>query len=158
MYKQMRDWMIYGYLDDKYDEFFIVCDTNAANANDDKQQTMLKSMTNSKPDELDTFIMNEIEEQAIENKFSSKNSQYALNSARLPSFINLKIANKILFTGDLLQLFKSKTLKEIYFTANDPNISQLAQNLSFIRLQNVFDSNKSKLSAIFYYFNPYLFN
>lgn len=41
------------------------------------------------------------------NRFTSTYSQYTLNSAKLPSYINLKVANRILFTGELLQLFRS---------------------------------------------------
>ena len=48
------------------------------------------------------------------NRFSSSYSQYTLNSARLPSYLNLKVANKILFTGELLQLFQASHMSEAF--------------------------------------------
>ena len=55
------------------------------------------------------------------NRFTSTYSQYTLNSAKLPSYINLKVANRILFTGELLQLFRSnkETTKDSTRILND---------------------------------------
>jgi gamma-tubulin complex component 4 len=147
LYKQMREWTIYGNLDDKYDEFFICHDATA------NQEMNYEDKSSEKRDEeVEGFLTNEIEDLFIGSKFSSKHSQFTLNSARLPSYVNLNIAKKIQFTGELLQLFKSRTLNEIYLPSangNDPNVSQLSQNLSFIKLQNVVESDKCKFSYDF---------
>ncbi len=148
LYKQMREWMIYGNLDDKYDEFFICYDAlSSQDAGEDKTVAL---------EEAEGFLTNEMEDLFIGFKFSSKQSQFTLNSARLPSYINLNIAKKIQFTGELLQLFKSKTLNEIYLPSangNDPNVSQLSQNLSFIKLQSVVESDKCHLTTPFFGFH-----
>jgi hypothetical protein len=141
----MREWMIYGNLDDKYEEFFIGNDTATAETEKQQQQQ-------ARGDE-EGFLVNEIEELFIGSKFSSKQSQFTLNSARLPAYINLNTAKKIQFTGELLQLFKSRTLSEIYAqsaSASDPNISQLSQNLSFVKVQNVVESDKCNFILFFY--------
>ena len=142
LYKQMREWMIYGNLDDKYEEFFICNDLAAAS------EAETASERQQRDEEMDGagFMTNEVEELFIGSEFSSKQSQFTLNSTRLPSYINLNIAKKIQFTGELLQLFKSRTLNEIYamHSSNDPNISQLSQNLSFLKVQSVVESDKCK--------------
>ena len=144
MYKQMRNWMIYGNLEDKYEEFFV-CYDNLANSDSQKEAA-------SRDEDNDLLFSNETDELFIGSRFSSKHSQFALNSARLPSYINIKIANKILFAGELLQLFKSQSLDEIYSSTTiqgNPNISQLSQNLSFVKLQNVVHSDKCKFISEF---------
>ncbi|RNA08423.1 Gamma-tubulin complex component 4 [Brachionus plicatilis] len=122
LFKQLRDWLIFGNLNDKYAEFFIYLD----------RKNLESAETSSDKNSQNTFdcasTLNEAEEMILGNKFSSKFSQFSLNSAQLPSYISLKIANKILFTGELLQLFKSKSSDEIY--SDEKNSTQFCQNLS----------------------------
>lgn len=162
MYKQLRDWMIYGHLNDKYDEFFIsldkiLNDTTATVESVDKNGTA----TSKTQDEEGFFMSNEMEDLFLGHRFSSRYSQYCLNCTRLPSFINLKTANKILFAGELLQLFKSKSLNEIYSTSAHTNeTSQIASatssfhfslNLSVNKVQHIADSNKCILFIVVNY-------
>lgn len=47
MYKQLRDWMVCGHLNDKFEEFFISIDKKQAEsqlANKMAQQTMMDSI------------------------------------------------------------------------------------------------------------------
>lgn len=128
-FKQLRDWLIFGNLNDKYGEFFIYMDQKNLDSTDNDKNNQNK---------IDNF--NEAEEFILEDKFSSKFSQFSFNSSQLPSYISLKIANKILFTGELLQLFKSKSIDEIY--SDDKNSVQFSQNLSVNKIQLIKQKNK----------------
>lgn len=137
MYKQLRDWMIYGNLDDKYGEFFIALEASNDSSKQSSQDERVK-----KEEEVEKFHLNEIEEALMgASKFSSKQTQFALSTHRLPSYVSLKIANMILFTGELLQLFKLKTLEEIY-ASSAPTDVNLSQNLSMVKLQNATATDK----------------
>ena len=102
MYKQLRDWTINGVLNDKYDEFYICVDKNF-DGNLESEKELVDEETLYSLKDFNTF----------EDRFSSSYSQYCLNSQRVPSYLNLKTANKILFTGELLQLFQAKYLNEL---------------------------------------------
>ena len=115
MYKQLRDWMIYGNLNDKYEEFFICHD---------------KELTSEVENQAykDESDLTEIDEIFSNLRFSSSYSQFKLNSSKLPSFINLKIANKILFTGELLQIFQIKCLTGNISSINGNDAQTMAPN------------------------------
>lgn len=134
LFKQLRDWLIFGNLNDKYGEFFIQMDQKNLDSTENNKTSQIKI------DNLSN--LNEAEEIILEDKFSSKFSQFSLNSSQLPSYISLKIANKILFTGELLQLFKSKSIDEIY--SDDKNTTQFSQNLSVNKIQLIKQKNKCK--------------
>lgn len=93
MYKQLRDWMIYGNLNDKYEEFYICHDKDFFNESDNQA---------TKED----YDLIEIDNIFSSLRFSSSYSQFKINTSKLPSYISIKIANKILFTGELLQIFQ----------------------------------------------------
>ena len=135
MYKQLRDWMIYGNLNDKYEEFYICYDNN----NSSNETTMTDKQAH-KTQEDDPGLINEIEDIFLTTRFSSSFCLFSLNSSKLPSYINLKIANKILFTGELLQLFQAKYLNEIY-TSGDA----AAQNTTVSKVQYISESDKCKV-------------
>jgi hypothetical protein len=149
MYKNLRDWMIYGTLNDKYDEFYICYDANKNentinNNNNNNTNNSTTNNTTSNDDEDAGIVANELDEFFLGTRFSSNYSQFTLMSSRLPSFINLKIANHILFTGELLQLFQAKFLNEIYSAGGTDSINfQLAQNLSINKVQYVSEIDKS---------------
>ena len=89
MFKQLRDWMICGHLNDKYEEFFIYLDKNLTTGNADATSQdddflMLKSLTG-----FNLNSINEVEELFIGVRFSSNYSQYTLSSPKLPSYMNL---------------------------------------------------------------------
>jgi hypothetical protein len=97
-YKQLRDWMIFGLLHDKYSEF-IIClkesttepPKNDITSQDTSTQTVLDQLTSNHQNENSYF------------------SQYTLNAAMYPVFLDQKVADKILFIGEALQLFQLKT-------------------------------------------------
>ena len=94
MYKQLRDWMIYGNLNDKYEEFYICHDKE------------LFCDTYSQTEKGEDTELIEIDNIFSSLRISSSYSQFKINSSKLPSYISIKIANKILFTGELLQIFQ----------------------------------------------------
>jgi hypothetical protein len=172
MYKQLRDWMVYGHLNDKYNEFFICLDkilTNEKSATSilanntlELDKTLLATASSTMAD--DCLLYNDVEDLFFGARFSSRYSQYCLNSSQLPSFIKLKTANKILFAGELLQLFKSKSLNDIYTTSggltgtadnqqqsNETSLFQFTLNLTVNKVQSVTDSNKCNLSRYISY-------
>ncbi|CAF0716055.1 unnamed protein product, partial [Brachionus calyciflorus] len=134
LYKQLREWLIYGNLNDKFNEFFIYLDPTQP------EETMVdKTRKNQEYD--DDMNINETEELLMGSRFSSKYSQFSIESTQLPSYISFKIANKILFTGELLQLFKAKSLNEIY--SNDKENTQFSFNLSVNKVQLIMETNKA---------------
>lgn len=149
MYKQLRDWMICGHLNDKYDEFYIYIDKNH-NTNDQTTQA-----SNAQDDELlmlggslagfNLNNINEVEELFIGIRFNSSYSQYTLSSTKMPSYLNLKCANKILFTGELLQLFQAKFLNEI---SNSDDTTMVTLNKSSI-LDSTTANNKTQFISEF---------
>ena len=137
MYKQLRDWMIYGILSDKYQEFFI--DLNDKN---EDTTTELEKTAKTQDDELGiggftVSQLNEIEELLIGGRLISNYSMHKLNSIMFPSYLNLKTANKILFTGEALQLFKPKFVNEKESKINQ-SIDEQVQKKFHIHM----DSNK----------------
>ena len=120
MFKQLRDWMICGNLNDKYEEFYICVDKKMLAAHhqhqhlhdmtswvgDEQEQTYTQEESGVAGGEpgssmtKDTGAQNlnsltEIEQLFIgEQRFMSGYSQYML-SAKLPSYLNLKVANKV---------------------------------------------------------------
>ncbi len=106
MFKQLRDWLIYGMLNDKYTEFFICLN--------DKKEVQAKNEENDECGVGLGFTVDELTEigelLANDNRSCScsrsSRSAYMLNAKMFPSYLNLKTANKILFAGESLQMFK----------------------------------------------------
>jgi hypothetical protein len=137
MYKQLRDWMIYGILSDKYSEFYICVNDN---------KTEVEKPVRNQDDELGiggftVSQLNEVEELLIGGRFNSNYSFHALNSSMFPSYLNLKTANKILFTGEALQLFKPKFVNETESKINQSIDEQVQKKF---QIHNSTDSNKCK--------------
>jgi hypothetical protein len=105
MFKQLRDWLIYGTLNDKHAEFFICPSDPSKSAQPNAEETLSE--------------MGEYSEQAepsdlfLQHQSRPSHSQYMLNAAMIPSYLNLKTANKILFAGESLQLFKPKVAGDL---------------------------------------------
>lgn len=150
MFKQLRDWMVRGCLNDKYEEFFICID--------DKKQAEIQqtgivaqqSMIDSIMGEDATANVNEVEELFFgNNRFTSNYSQYTLNSAKLPSYINLKVANKILFTGELLQLFQTANYQDPDENSTQPEYeSERLANNEFSFMNEKLDSFSKEIYEI----------
>lgn len=140
MYKQLRDWMLYGNLYDKYGEFFICTMDNTTSASRSSSTSNLAVLSqpqqttgdNDNIDLEDAFILGD--------RFTSSFTQYSLNSTQLPTFISLKTANKILFNGELLQLFKSATDELLLDNSISDQFSMLNFSISGIQKNNT--SNK----------------
>ena len=147
MFKQLRDWMICGHLNDQFEEFYIYLDKNNTTGNADSTSQdddflMLKSLTG-----FNLNSINEVEELFIGARFSSNYSQYTLSSTKLPSYINLKCANKILFTGELLQLFQVKFLNDINSDETLGNLSVLDATASSVN--SLLANNKTQFNSEF---------
>ena len=164
--------MIYGNLNDKYDEFFIFYDQSSGGAGTGINQTALQSTKVEYDNEFDETatantiamttigatasqmptLINDFERFSIGSRFSSSYSKFNLNSRNLPLFINLKVANKILFAGELLQLFQAKYLNEIHSdggigvagntTNNESTINMI---MSLDKVQYVSDLDKCNI-------------
>jgi hypothetical protein len=148
MFKQLREWMLYGNLSDEHDEFFVCLSSSssssAAAAVSGRQAPTAADKGGAGGGDLDEIFS------VSSSRFSSSFTHYSLNPVQLPGFIGIKTANKIIFTGELLQLFKSKSLDDIYtnytgVTENDASMSnyfQYSMNFSINRVQHITDSNK----------------
>lgn len=147
MYKQLREWMLYGNLNDKHGEFFIglmetgsnsITSSSLSLAGGSATASTAPSGTSGYDDDVDD--LNEIF--SMGDRFSSGFSQYWVNLSLLPSFIEQKTANKILFNGELLQLFKSSSSGPSNDNAFDDDtvngqISMISiMNMSFGQIQN----------------------
>ncbi len=62
----------------------------------------------------------------------------------MPSYLNLKCANKILFTGELLQLFQAKYLNEIFFSGDIETTASNNSDSNITKQQFVSDFDKGK--------------
>lgn len=90
--------MIFGLLRDKYSEF-IIC-LKESNSDVTKIDNFLQDLsTQTALDQLISYQQNE----------NSYFSQYTLNAAMYPVFLDQKVADKILFIGEALQLFHVKS-------------------------------------------------
>lgn len=144
MFKQLREWMLYGNLSDEHDEFFVCRSSSSSSAAAAVSVLQAPTAAADNGGDLDEIFS------VSSSRFSSSFTHYSLNPAQLPGFIGIKTANKIIFTGELLQLFKSKSLDEIYtnytgVTENDASMSnyfQYSMNFSINRVQHITDSNK----------------
>jgi hypothetical protein len=149
MYKQLRDWMIYGILSDKYSEFYISLNENITDS------VELEKKVRNQDDELGiggftVSQLNEIEDLLIGGKFNSNYSLHKLNSTMLPSYLNFKTAGKILFTGEALQLFKPKFIRQTELKINQTLDEQLQKKF------HIHDDSNRVLKAEFSIMNEQL--
>jgi len=96
MYKQLRDWLIYGILSDKYSEFYIF------NLNTKISDSVeLETTVRNQDDELGiggftVSQLNEVEELISGGKFCSKYSLHDVDSTMVPKYLTIPTAKKIL--------------------------------------------------------------
>jgi len=122
VYKQLTAWMLNGLLIDQFSECFI-CSVH--------QNSTGSTLKNSVPD----F------EEAISDKKSTHNLHYQVNSEKLPYYIPLRIAEKILFIGESVRMFEIQTKNEHSKLARSilrdketefsTNINKLSTRMSF---------------------------
>lgn len=162
MYKQLREWMLYGNLNDKHGEFFISIKDSSSSTSSTSSSTLSLATTtvatgtgcagggggfSSGFDEESDFV-DDVFSSASDRFASSSFTQYTINS-QLPSFISTKTASNILFNGDLLQLFKSTSLiGNSSDGIDDETVGQFSMlsimNISMNRAQTIQSGGKCK--------------
>jgi hypothetical protein len=134
MFKQLRDWMVRGQLYDKYNEFYVGIEHTQAE-NSKEMQSLYEQNDADRHLSILTEQLNSIEEALLGgSRFSSNYSNCILNHNMLPSYLNLKTANKILFTGELLQLFQVKSNNQEQ-NMDESHSSQPSKSFSLITSQ-----------------------
>lgn len=87
-YKHLTSWLLYGHLEDLYNEFFIqkINNTNETTSNDKKEKEPDKGF----------------DVETIEKKFFNDMWNYDVNDKILPTYIGQTLAKKILTTGQTI--------------------------------------------------------
>uniref|UniRef100_A0A8V0WZC0 Gamma-tubulin complex component n=1 Tax=Gallus gallus TaxID=9031 RepID=A0A8V0WZC0_CHICK len=108
MYKQLSAWMLHGLLLDQHEEFFIkqgpsgnVC----GQPDDDDDDLGIGGLTGKQLRELQDLRL--IEE---ENMLAPSLKQFSLRVEMLPSYIPVRVAEKILFVGESVQMFENQNV------------------------------------------------
>ncbi|XP_069138118.1 gamma-tubulin complex component 4-like [Argopecten irradians] len=112
MYKQLCSWLLHGVLIDPYLEFFIQhssdedANQNAASQEDDDDLGLMGVTGRQLQRALSLTLP------AVES--SSGGSKFSLRANLLPVYIPVRVANKILFTGEAIQMFESDKKPNAY--------------------------------------------
>uniref|UniRef100_A0A8P4K7A5 Gamma-tubulin complex component n=1 Tax=Dicentrarchus labrax TaxID=13489 RepID=A0A8P4K7A5_DICLA len=106
MYKQLAAWMLHGLLLDQSEEFFVKQGPSAggaaANQEEDEEDLGLGGLSGKQLRELQDLRL--IEE---ENMLAPSLQQFSLRTEMLPSYIPIRVAEKILFVGESVQMFEN---------------------------------------------------
>ncbi|XP_037548187.1 gamma-tubulin complex component 4 [Nematolebias whitei] len=106
MYKQLAAWMLHGLLLDQSEEFFIKQGPGAggaaANQDEEEDDLGLGGLSGKQLRELQDLRL--IEE---ENMLAPSLQQFSLRTEMLPSYIPVRVAEKILFVGESVQMFEN---------------------------------------------------
>ncbi|XP_033101259.1 gamma-tubulin complex component 4-like isoform X2 [Anneissia japonica] len=107
MYKQLTAWLLHGMLLDKYKEFYIHQVPRQVEE-EVKAQDVASLNTPDIPDKQLQEALKLTEESS-----SSESCQwsFAINPGMLPSYIPTRVADKILFVGEAVQMFENKKQK-----------------------------------------------
>uniref|UniRef100_A0A6I8R528 Gamma-tubulin complex component n=1 Tax=Xenopus tropicalis TaxID=8364 RepID=A0A6I8R528_XENTR len=106
MYKQLSAWMLHGLLLDQYEEFFVrqgPSSNLAASSEEDDDDLGIGGLTGKQLRELQDLRL--IEE---ENMLAPSLKQFSLRAEMLPSYIPVRVAEKILFVGESVQMFENQ--------------------------------------------------
>lgn len=149
MYKQLRDWMMYGILSDKYAEFYVCLNDKITDS------VEIEKTVRNQDDELGiggftVSQLEEVEDLLTGGHINSNYSLHKLNSSMFPAYLNLKTANKILFTGEALQLFKPKFVKDTESKINHTVDEQLHKKF------HIHEDSNRVLKAEFSFMNEQL--
>lgn len=108
LYKQLAAWMLHGLLLDQNEEFFIRQGPSAggssANQDEEEEDLCLGGLSGKQLRELQDLRL--IEE---ENMLAPSLQQFSLRTEMLPSYIPIRVAEKILFVGESVQMFENHT-------------------------------------------------
>uniref|UniRef100_A0A3Q0S2N5 Gamma-tubulin complex component n=1 Tax=Amphilophus citrinellus TaxID=61819 RepID=A0A3Q0S2N5_AMPCI len=106
MYKQLAAWMLHGLLLDQSEEFFVKQGPSAggaaANQEEEEEDLGLGGLSGKQLRELQDLRL--IEE---ENMLAPSLQQFSLRAEMLPSYIPIRVAEKILFVGESVQMFEN---------------------------------------------------
>ncbi|XP_031704375.1 gamma-tubulin complex component 4 [Anarrhichthys ocellatus] len=106
MYKQLAAWMLHGLLLDQSEEFFVKQGPSAggaaANQEEEEEDLGLGGLSGKQLRELQDLRL--IEE---ENMLAPSLQQFSLRAEMLPSYIPVRVAEKILFVGESVQMFEN---------------------------------------------------
>ncbi|KAM3925552.1 gamma-tubulin complex component 4 [Leptodactylus fuscus] len=109
MYKQLSAWMLHGLLLDQYEEFFVRQGPSSGNASalseEEDDDLGIGGLTGKQLRELQDLRL--IEE---ENMLAPSLKQFSLRVEMLPSYIPVRVAEKILFVGESVQMFENQNV------------------------------------------------
>ncbi|XP_056269260.1 gamma-tubulin complex component 4 [Pseudoliparis swirei] len=106
MYKQLAAWMLHGLLLDQSEEFFVKQGPSAggaaANQEEEEEDLGLGGLSGKQLRELQDLRL--VEE---ENMLAPSLQQFSLRAEMLPFYIPIRVAEKILFVGESVQMFEN---------------------------------------------------
>uniref|UniRef100_A0A4W4GGT6 Gamma-tubulin complex component n=1 Tax=Electrophorus electricus TaxID=8005 RepID=A0A4W4GGT6_ELEEL len=106
MYKQLAAWMLHGLLLDQSEEFFVRQGPSAGGAtvaqDEEDEDLGIGGLSGKQLRELQDLRL--IEE---ENMLAPSLQQFSLRVEMLPSYIPIRVAEKILFVGESVQMFEN---------------------------------------------------
>ncbi|MBN3316885.1 GCP4 protein, partial [Atractosteus spatula] len=107
MYKQLAAWMLHGLLLDQSEEFFVKQGPSAGGttpAQEEEEEDLgIGGLSGKQLRELQDLRL--IEE---ENMLAPSLQQFSLRVEMLPSYIPVRVAEKILFVGESVQMFENQ--------------------------------------------------
>uniref|UniRef100_A0A452GG36 Gamma-tubulin complex component n=1 Tax=Gopherus agassizii TaxID=38772 RepID=A0A452GG36_9SAUR len=109
MYKQLSAWMLHGLLLDQHEEFFVKQGPSSGNVpaqpEEEEDDLGIGGLTGKQLRELQDLRL--IEE---ENMLAPSLKQFSLRVEMLPSYIPVRVAEKILFVGESVQMFENQNV------------------------------------------------
>lgn len=140
MFKHLCSWLLYGYVYDPYKEFFI--QPNEGGSHEQSQSSQ------SQEEEDDLGIMGVTGRQLQKllklnspDSCSSPSHLFSIKSDLLPGYIPIRVASKILFVGESIQMFQEKGKSAVAHSKGNilegqqekfaKDLHQLAQELPF---------------------------
>ncbi|PIK55491.1 putative gamma-tubulin complex component 4-like [Apostichopus japonicus] len=141
MFDQLTTWLLNGLLLDEYGEFFLH-KTNEVQADqtnvDDEDDLGIGGITGRQMKRALKVI----------DGSDVAHDHFAINAPMLPSYLPLRVAEKILFAGESVQMFESKKQKSVA-KYTDPvlgsNEEKFAKKLTELKHQSVFSIHQFEI-------------